>query len=59
MMLSSVVLPEPEGPVTTVNSPWSMTRSTPRSATTSVLPSWYDFLMPDSSMRCAMEVPSS
>ena len=40
MMLSSVVLPEPDGPVTTVNSPRSTARSTPRSAGTSVLPSW-------------------
>ena len=37
MMLSSVVLPEPEGPMTTVNSPRSMSRSTPLSAGTSGL----------------------
>ncbi len=38
MMLSSVVFPEPLGPITTVNSPGSTSRSTPRSAGTTVRP---------------------
>lgn len=34
MTLSSVDLPQPEGPVTATNSPWRTSRSTPRSART-------------------------
>ena len=34
MRLSSVVLPEPDGPVTATNSPGAIARSTPSSATT-------------------------
>src|SRR5690554_763890 len=39
MMLSSVVLPQPDGPASDVNSPSSTSRSTPRSACTGT-PSW-------------------
>jgi hypothetical protein len=38
MMFSSVVLPEPDGPASAVNSPSPMSRSVPRSACTSTLP---------------------
>ena len=41
--LSSVVLPLPEGPAMEMNSPGCTSSDTPRSAGTTVLPSWYSF----------------
>ena len=39
MTFSSVVLPQPDGPMSATNSPRRTVRSTPRSAPTAVAPS--------------------
>src|SRR5574339_878535 len=45
-ILSSVDLPDPDGPSRTTNSREDTSKSTPRSANTSISPIWYTFVMP-------------
>src|SRR5690606_13236414 len=53
---SSVLLPEPEGPMIEVNSPGSIRRSTPSSARTRCPPIRYSLVTPDSSSMAGSDM---